>query len=126
MVTEVVVGDPVTYILEYANAGLAAADSVTITDMLPLHHLTDIAYTSYPPVSATSGITYVWKIPRLSYGQGGTITLTAKVGGTGAVTHTAGITGNNSIGGPTPDGNPANNVAGTIHHGLRLPVIMRK
>ncbi len=128
VVTEVVVGDPVTYVLEYANTGLAAAESVTIADMLPLHHLTDIAYTSYPPVSATSGITYVWTIPRLSYGQGGVITITAKALVATTLTNTAYITGLNAIGGPTPDGNPANNLAivvGYIHSGLHLPVIMR-
>jgi uncharacterized repeat protein (TIGR01451 family) len=113
MVTEVVPGDRVTYTLEYANTGLAAADHVTITDMLPLEHLTDIAYTSWPPLGATSGITYVWTLPRLSYGQRGVITITAESLATATLYNTAHITGLNSIGGPTPDRDPTNNTVTT-------------
>jgi hypothetical protein len=122
--TETVPGGNVTIILQYGNHGLAAAHSVTITHLLA-GNLTNINYVTFPPLTAIPGATYGWTLPKLSYGQGGTITLTAKVGGTGTVTHTARITGNNSIGGPTPDGNPANNVAGTIYRGLHLPVVMR-
>jgi uncharacterized repeat protein (TIGR01451 family) len=109
VVTEVVPGDRVTYTLEYANTGLAAVDHVTITDLLPLEHLTDIAYASWPPLGATSGITYVWTLPRLSYGQRGVITITAQSLVTTTLYNTAHITGLNSIGGPTPDRDPTNN-----------------
>lgn len=110
VVTEVMPGDRVTYTLEYANTGLAAADNVTITDILPLNYLTDISYTSWPPISATQGITYVWTLPRLSYGQNGMITITAESLVTMTVYNTAHITGLNAIGGPTPDRNLSNNI----------------
>jgi len=113
VVTEVVPGDRVTYTLEYANTGLAAVNSVTLTDVLPLNHLTSITYTSRPPLAATQAVTYVWTLPRLSYGLSGTITITAESLVTATLTNTAYITGLNSIGGPTPDRNPNNNT-GTV------------
>lgn len=113
VITEVVPGDRVTYTLEYANTGLAAVHHVTITDILPLTYLTDIAYTASPPISATSGITYVWTLPMLSYGQHGTITITAESLVTAILTNTATITGLNAIDGPTPDRDPDNNTSTT-------------
>jgi uncharacterized repeat protein (TIGR01451 family) len=124
VVTEIMPGDRVTYTLEYANTGLAAADNVTITDMLPLGDLTDVSYTSWPPISATQGVTYVWTLPRLSYGQSGAITVTAEPLVTTTLYNTAYITGLNAIGSPTPDRNPNNNIPSTVilvrKHGVDL------
>jgi uncharacterized repeat protein (TIGR01451 family) len=111
VVTEVMPGDRITYTLEYANAGLAAADTVTITDILPLDYLTDIAYAAWPPLQATPAVTYVWTLPRLTYGQRGVITVTAASRVTTTLANTAYITGLNAIGDPTPDRDPGNNTA---------------
>lgn len=125
--TEVVPGDRVTYTIQYANRGLAAVHSVTITEQMPLDSLTDIACTSYPPLVDTPGYTYVWSLPRLSYGQSGTITITAQSLVTDVITNTVTITGLTSIGNPTPDGNPHNN--SVIIRGpqwdVYLPLVLR-
>ena len=109
VVTEVMVGDRVTYTLEYANTGLAAAENVVIRDALPLNALTDFAQTSYPPIQFTAGPVLQWTRPKLSYGQTGTITITGESLVTGILTNTALITGANAIDDPTPDRNPADN-----------------
>jgi uncharacterized repeat protein (TIGR01451 family) len=111
-VTEVIPGDRLTYTLEYANHGLAAAKHVTITDNLPTGELADIAYTAYPPIMATPGTTYTWSLDRLSYGQRGVITITAISLVSKVLTNTATITGLNNIDKPTPDRDPGNNVSG--------------
>jgi len=97
--------------LEYANTGLTAVDYVTVTDILPLGYLTNVRYAAWPPISSTQGVTYVWTLPRLSYGQRGLITITAESLATVIPANTASITGLNAIGGPTPDRNPSNNTA---------------
>jgi uncharacterized repeat protein (TIGR01451 family) len=124
-VTMVVPGDRITYTLEYANSGLAAANNVTITDVLNPDHLTSISYTASPPIVATQDVTYAWTLPRRSYGQSGTITITAESLVTTTLYNTAEITGLNAIGGPTPDRNPGNNSSGSRGHFLYLPLIMR-
>jgi uncharacterized repeat protein (TIGR01451 family) len=110
-VTEVDPGDRVTYTLEYANTGLAAAHNVVISDLLDIANLTDIAYTSDPPIQATPGVTYVWMLPKLSYGQKGEITITAEALNSTTLENTSYITGLNSIGGLTPDRNLWNNTS---------------
>jgi uncharacterized repeat protein (TIGR01451 family) len=128
VVTEVVPGDKITYTLEYANTGLAAAENVTITDILPLSYLTEISYTSQPPLSASQDVTYVWTLPKLSYGQTGLITVTAESLVTATLTNTAYITGLNAIDDPTPDGDPDNNTDGDVPlvpSKIYLPIIMK-
>jgi len=111
VVTEVMPGDRITYTLEYANVGLAAVDTVTITDVLPLDYLTDVAYTAWPPLQATPSVTYAWTLSRLTYGQRGLITVTAASRVTTTLANTAHITGLNAIGRPTPDRDPNDNTA---------------
>ena len=111
VVTEVVAGDRVTYTLEYANAGLAAAEKVVISDALPVNVLTGIAQTSYPPIQFTPGPVMMWTRPKLSYGQTGTITITGESLVTGILTNTVTITGLNAIGDPTPDRNLSDNIS---------------
>ncbi len=112
VITEVVPGDPVTYTLEYANRGLAAVDSVTITDYLPTDDLNNIVTVANPPISQVATNPPTWSIPRLAYGQQGVITLTAVSRVTKTLTNTAYITGLNAIGHSTPDRNLANNSSG--------------
>ncbi len=128
MVTEITPGDRITYTLEYANAGLAAAVSITITDILNLEALTNITYTANPPLLATQGLTYVWTLPKLSYGQSGFITITADSVPPIVPTNTAYITGLNEIDNPTPDGNPDDNTSSTGSTSplpTYLPVILK-
>jgi uncharacterized repeat protein (TIGR01451 family) len=111
---EVVKADPgqeVLIVLEYSNKGLAAAENVTITDLLDTDLLTGWRFEADPPISATEGVTYEWTLPRLSYGQGGIITVAVTSDVTWCLSNTASITGQNAIGTPTPDGDPSNNVA---------------
>jgi uncharacterized repeat protein (TIGR01451 family) len=119
-------GQPITYVLEYANWGLAAAESVTLTDHLPTNQLANITYTSKPRLQHTPGYTYEWTLPKLTYGQSGTITLTAQSVVTALLHNTATITGLNAIGQPTPDRDPDNNtsITGTGHL-VFLPLILR-
>jgi uncharacterized repeat protein (TIGR01451 family) len=124
-VTTVIPGDPVTYILEYANWGLAAARSATITDLLPGNQLAYITYTSKPRLRHTPGYTYEWALPRLTYGQSATITLTAQSVVTALLKNTASITGLNAIGQPTPDRNPGDNISTTgAAHFVFLPLVL--
>jgi uncharacterized repeat protein (TIGR01451 family) len=79
LVTEFTATDPITYVIEYANTGLAAVSDVIISDTLPITVLTNLAYTAVPPLTANAGTPYSWSIPKLSYGQTGVITVTAVV-----------------------------------------------
>jgi len=127
VVTEVVPGDIVTYTLSYANTGLAAVENVTITDQLNLEHLTDVTYTTYPPIWATQGVTFAWTLPKLSYGQTGTITITGEALVTTTLYNEATITGTTSIGHPTPDKDQDDNSGevGTPRYYLYLPLVLR-
>ena len=126
-VTQVVPGDVVTYVLSYANTGLAAVENVTITDQLNLTHLTAVTYTTYPPIWATQGVTFAWTLPKLSYGQTGTITITGEALVTTTLYNEATITGTTSIGHPTPDKDQDDNSGevGTPRYYLYLPLVLR-
>jgi uncharacterized repeat protein (TIGR01451 family) len=128
MVTQVVPGVRVTYTLRYANLGLAAVDNVVIADPLPLDRLTGLAWSAWPPITATPGVTFAWNIPRLSYGQGGVVTITARARVTATLTNTAYVSGLNRLGKPAVDRNPANNSShsGPITARLHLPIIMKR
>jgi uncharacterized repeat protein (TIGR01451 family) len=80
-VTEFMATGPITYVIEYANTGLASVSNVEIIDTLPTASLTDLEYSSMPPLTTNPSIpsTISWTIPKLPYGQGGVITITAVV-----------------------------------------------
>ena len=110
-ITEVEPGDRVTFTIRYTNTGLAAVENVTITDMLPTGVLTSVQVASWPPISVSLGPPLVWTRPRLSYGQTGTLTITAQALLKTTLTNTVTITGLSHIGQPTPDRDPGNNMA---------------
>jgi len=124
VVTPTVPKGTVTYTLQYANNGLAAALNLTIQDILP-DRLTEIDYTAVPPLSAAPGITYSWTLPLLSFGQGGTITITAKSLAPLAPYNIATITGTSTIGHASPDRNLANNINSAGRLLIYLPVVLR-
>jgi uncharacterized repeat protein (TIGR01451 family) len=106
LVTELMTTGPITFVIEYANTGLASVSNVVISDSLPSAALSNLGYTSMPPLTANPGPPYSWTIPKLSYGQGGVITVTAVVTNplvTGLYTNTVTI----SI--PASERSPANN-----------------
>jgi uncharacterized repeat protein (TIGR01451 family) len=122
--TEVIPGEWVSYTLQYTNLGLAAVHNVEIVDTLP-QWLYDIHYDSYPPIDAAPGFTYTWKLPLLSYGQTGYITVTGRSLLMYPPYNIAFITGTSVIDNPTPDRDLSNN---TSHAGqllLYLPLVMR-
>jgi len=110
-ITEVEPGDRVTFTIRYTNTGLAAVENVTITDMLPTGVLTSVQVASWPSISASLGPPLVWTRPRLSYGQTGTLTITAQALLKTTLTNTVTITGLSHIGQPTPDRDLGNNMA---------------
>jgi hypothetical protein len=120
LVTEAIPGEPITYLIEYANTGLAAVDHVTITEDLPSALLKGINYDASPPIHASPGVTYVWTLPRLSYAQQGVITVSATSVVSWVPTNTVYITGLSAIGGPTPDRDPTNNAANYVTYGVDL------
>jgi uncharacterized repeat protein (TIGR01451 family) len=108
LVTEFMTTSPITFVIEYANTGLASVSNVVISDNLPSAALSNLGYTSLPPLTADPGPPYSWTIPKLSYGQGGVITVTAVVTKplvTGLYTNTVTI----SI--PASERSPANNTS---------------
>ena len=108
---DVVPGDPVTYVLTYANVGLASAASVVITDVLPPELLTSTASytasTSYVsgPIIATDH--YVWSMGTVPVGGRGVITITAQVDP--SLTRAGTIVNQAAIGTTTPESDYSNN-----------------
>ena len=94
--TEFIETGPITYTIEYMNIGFAAVNNVVITDNPPVEALSDLAYSSYPPlVDSDPGPAFSWSIPKLSFNQKGVITVTATIAEplvSGIYTNTATIT----------------------------------
>lgn len=94
-VTKAGVGQPAVgaeyiYYIDYANWGGAPADSVVLTDTLPL----EVIYRSANPTpDDMNGQVLTWTLPTLLGNQwGGQIELTTEISDTGSVVNTAGIT----------------------------------
>jgi len=120
-------GDVVTFTLVYTNnpgsimaPGMAAqastssgavARNVILQDILT-SRLTDIHFTASPPITPTPGITYSWSLGDLAPGQGGIVTITARVDPNQSWGYSEGLSNSASITSTTVDGNPGNNQAG--------------
>ncbi|MFQ6058946.1 MAG: invasin domain 3-containing protein, partial [Anaerolineae bacterium] len=77
--SQAIPGQPLTYVLSYANYGVATARGVSITDELD-PRLIPLGYVdSGATITRTEGITYAWRVEDLSPGEGGTITITAQL-----------------------------------------------
>ena len=120
-------GEVVTFTLVYTNnpgsimalgpAAQASASSgavarnVVLQDILT-SRLTDIRFTASPPITPTPGITYSWSLGDLAPGQGGVVTITARVDPNQSWGYSEGLSNSASITSTTADGNPGNNQAG--------------
>ena len=72
--------DWVTFTLAFSNEGTTGAGGIIVTDTLPVS-LTNVSWTGTPNVSlqASAHPYYTWTVSPLSAGQGGLITITARV-----------------------------------------------
>jgi uncharacterized repeat protein (TIGR01451 family) len=72
-------GDPVIYLIDFANAGPARAQGVVITATLPIG-LSDLAWSSSAPsLTLRAGWPLRWDLPELAPGASGQLTITATV-----------------------------------------------
>lgn len=104
-------GDWLTYTLFFSNSTTPRAENVVITDPLPVELVeTSFTYktTSGRPITALDR--YRWLVGYLGYGEGGTITVTARVDPSLADPSRT-LTNTAEIGAATPDRYPANNRA---------------
>jgi len=93
-----------------ASSGAVARNVVLKDEMTP--RLTDIHFTASPPITPTPGITYSWSLGDLAPGQGGVVTITARVDPNQSWGTSEGLSNSASITSTTADGNPGNNQAG--------------
>ncbi|MEJ5308338.1 MAG: right-handed parallel beta-helix repeat-containing protein [Anaerolineae bacterium] len=97
LTTQTVVGGSVTYRIDYANQGDAAAGNLTIRDTLPVG-MQWVADTAVPPwTRAATSPDIVWTLPNLAAGASGSFLVTTTVNVTAAcglqLTNLAVITG---------------------------------
>jgi uncharacterized repeat protein (TIGR01451 family) len=73
--------DMVTYTLTFSNQGYVVATGVVITDIYQPVSLTNVVSTSSGVMVTPTATTppYTWDVQDLSYGQGGIITITARI-----------------------------------------------
>lgn len=71
-------GQVLTYTIAYGNQGVQASTNVIITDIIPAA-LTNISFSSNPPLTASGGLSYVWQAGSIASGATGLITVTATV-----------------------------------------------
>ena len=72
-------GQMVTYTLTFRNEGLVVARAVTITDEIPAQLVEPNIITSGIPITVASGRQFEWYAGDLAPGQGGIITITARL-----------------------------------------------
>jgi uncharacterized repeat protein (TIGR01451 family) len=75
----VVAGQAITYILSYANEGVATVSGVLITDVVPVT-VTDVSVSSSGPrITPTGSVSFTWEVGDLAPGEGGVILITGIV-----------------------------------------------
>lgn len=77
--TAVLAGERLTYTLAFTNTDNAPATGVVITDTLPPELLEVNVTSSLPGVTARPGTPFVWDVPDLAPGAGGTLTIAGRV-----------------------------------------------
>jgi len=77
--TAVLAGERLTYTLAFTNTDNATATGVVITDTLPPELLEVNVTSSLPGVTARPGASFVWDVPDLAPGAGGTLTIAGRV-----------------------------------------------
>jgi uncharacterized repeat protein (TIGR01451 family) len=91
------VGSNITYTVDIANTGPAAATGVQVTDLLP----SGVTYQSYSATQGSyNGTSGLWSVGSLANGASATLTINATVVGTGTITNIATIT---AVDQPDPD-----------------------
>ncbi len=134
-------GDVVTFTLVYTNnpggimaPGMAAqastssgavARNVILKDILT-SRLIDAHFTANPPITQAPGITYSWSLGDLAPGQGGVVTITARVDPNQSWGYSEGLSNNATITSTTADGNPTNNITGTTIQVLTTDIYVYK
>jgi len=118
-IASVLPGQVVTYTLHFANAGPQPATRIMLTDLLPLDLFSDIHVNSTLPITQSGNSNYVWQLPNVNPGAGGTVTIR------GRTTFTAtGITINNTATiDAREDVTPTNDV-GTVALTVRAPQVI--
>ncbi len=103
-------GALVTYTLVYSNIGEAVADGVVISHPLPLNLLNIAVTHTGAGVTAHPGQSFAWDVTDLAQGEGGIITISARVdpAAVGVLVNTANIVGGRL------ETNPDNNIAEPI------------
>ena len=104
-------GEEVRFVLDFANKGPSTAHGVVISDVVPVA-VTELSYEAEPglAITPTGAVSYTWAVEDLEPDRGGVITITGIVApetaaGT-AISNTAQITA------ATPDEDSADNEAG--------------
>lgn len=77
--TAVLAGERLTYTLAFTNTDNALATGVVITDTLPPELWEVNVTSSLPGVTARPGTSFVWDVPDLAPGAGGTLTIGGRI-----------------------------------------------
>lgn len=85
-------GEMVTYTIDFENTGPQTATRVVLTDLIGANLFTDVSINSSLPVTTVQETPYIWRLPNIPTGQGGTITLAGRTTFT-----TTGTTINNRV-----------------------------
>lgn len=104
-------GSAITFTLTFSNAGGAPAAGVLVTDVLASGLLSPSFTSSGASVVPVGSALYVWSVGHLAPGAGGMITVTATADSSFVNSGAQVLTNTATIGGASPDVNPANNSA---------------
>lgn len=117
-------GQRITYALSYTNSGSAVATDVRLSERLP-EALREVAFMAPGALlTETQGLTVTWSLPDLAPGEGGVITVTARL----APRFIGALRNRAEISASSPEASHANNVAllDTFVWGvLRLPILRK-
>ena len=107
--------DLVTMTLTFQNVGGDLAQSVVITDLLPVGQYSNLSVSSSGAVITPTSATYGWTVADLAPVEGGIITITGSATGSSAViNYTATITASGEL-------TPTNNIATAVQRHLACP-----
>jgi uncharacterized repeat protein (TIGR01451 family) len=121
------IGTPITFTLAFTNIGQFAADNVTINDLLADTLLTPtVLFGGSTPLTVTGSALFGWQAGTLNPGEGGVITITARLDPVGAHWPSAWLTNTATIMTTSPQNNTDNDWSVTvtpIRFPFYLPVV---